>query len=131
MNQRCVAIILIVNAKVSLKIIFALKSVMKRSLRLLILKDQPLDVKNDTLKLILDWKIPYNAVIAVPTKSGNGFERGVEYIFFPTKNRRTWWCNLNNGHGKIDSIDGKQSAHLWDGVTWLFAGRFNVIRAIK
>lgn len=64
-------------------------------------------------------------VIAFPTTGGNGFEAFKLYEFTPTAGG-LYETQLKNG-ARVESLDGKKSAHLWDGKDWDRAGRFVVL----
>lgn len=68
-------------------------------------------------------------VVAVPTKSGNGFIKGQEYTFEHHRNRlyRTF-LDDNNFVKKYEDF-GPRSAHLWDGTGDYekVAGKFNIV----
>jgi len=65
----------------------------------------------------------------IPTTNGNGFIAGAVYNF--VQDGGLMLCVLPNGHERRDFIDGKPSAHLWDGVRWDLAGKFLVIPTVQ
>jgi len=63
---------------------------------------------------------------ATPTISGNGFTGGKSYLFCHHRNGLYRTTN-DNGHERFESYPfAERSAHLWDGVNWEAAGRFNL-----
>lgn len=64
-------------------------------------------------------------VIAFPTTDGNGFEAFRLYAFNPCQGG-LYETELKNG-ARVDPLDGRKSAHLWDGRDWGKAGRFIVL----
>lgn len=64
--------------------------------------------------------------IAFPTRSGNGF-KAFELYTFEQLNGCLYRITLENGAERVDSLDGKKSAHLWDGKNWDNAGHFIVL----
>lgn len=63
---------------------------------------------------------------AFPTASGNGFKAFELYTFEHVQNG-LYSVVLPNGAERVDTLDGKKSAHLWDGKNWGNAGRFIVV----
>lgn len=63
---------------------------------------------------------------AFPTKNGNGFEAFKVYNFEHEING-LYKTVLSNGAERMESLDGKKSAHLWDGKDWDNAGKFVVV----
>ncbi len=58
-----------------------------------------------------------------PTTDGNGFKAFQVYDFeLMDTPLPLYYCPSN--HDKVDSLNGKKSAHLWDGKDWYWAGFF-------
>lgn len=63
---------------------------------------------------------------AFPTTNGNGFEAFKVYTFEHEING-LYKTVLSNGAERMECLDGKKSAHLWDGKNWDKAGKFVVV----
>ena len=68
-------------------------------------------------------------IVAIATKSGNGFTAGKRYVFEHSMNSayETW---NDNGHRRVECYPfGPCSPHLWDGEgVWEYvAGRFEEV----